>query len=213
MCVTPPQVRLRHVSFPLCTCRSQGQRPGLTQDLFCAPKETWEGSDRVQEAPTGTWGLGDSLFMGHMAWRRGRGGAGQPCLLLPRQPHLLSADPGATLSLSLSLSTRPGSLSDLSRGPGPPPAPGHCVVPCPYSRRLWNCRAPAFTVLSHDAPQPSPTPRAPPADDSLLRLCRWRSGLFGGEKPDSGRARCGDPGDRNNPVSPASPGQVQSQSW
>lgn len=159
-------------------------------------------------------GLGDSgTRCSWDTWRGAGGGAGQPCLLLPRQPHLLSADPGATLSLSLSLSTKPGSLSDLSRGPGPPPAPGHCVVPCPYSRRLWNCRAPAFTVLSHDAPQPSPTPRAPPADDSLLRLCRWRSGLFGGEKPDSGRARCGDPGDCNNPVSPASPGQVQSQSW
>lgn len=38
MCVTPPQVRLRHVSFPLCTCRSQGQRPGLTQDLILCPQ-------------------------------------------------------------------------------------------------------------------------------------------------------------------------------
>lgn len=126
MCVTPPQVRLRHVSFPLCTCRSQGQRPGLTQDLFCAPKETWEGSDRVQEAPTGTWGLGDSLFMGHMAWRRGRGGAGQPCLLLPRQPHLLSADPGATLSLAFSL--------DKARKPERPEQRTRSA-PCPRSLR------------------------------------------------------------------------------
>lgn len=160
-------------------------------------------------------GLGDSgTRCSWDTWRGAGGGAGpgspaSSCLDSPTScPQTLERR-----FLSLSLSTRPGSLSDLSRGPGPPPAPSHCVVPCPYSRRLWNCRAPAFTVLSHDAPQPSPTPRAPPADDSLLRLCRWRSGLFGGEKPDSGRARCGDPGDRNNPVSPASPGQVQSQSW
>lgn len=196
--------------FPSARAGPKDRDQVLPRTYFAPPKKPGKAAIVSRKLLRG---LGDSLFMGHMAWRRGRGGAGQPCLLLPRQPHLLSADPGATLSLSLSLSTRPGSLSDLSRGPGPPPAPGHCVVPCPYSRRLWNCRAPAFTVLSHDAPQPSPTPRAPPADDSLLRLCRWRSGLFGGEKPDSGRARCGDPGDRNNPVSPASPGQVQSQSW
>lgn len=196
--------------FPSARAGPKDRDQVLPRTYFAPPKKPGKAAIVSRKLLRG---LGDSLFMGHMAWRRGRGGAGQPRRLLPRQPHLLSADPGATLSLSLSLSTRPGSLSDLSRGPGPPPAPGHCVVPCPYSRRLWNCRAPAFTVLSHDAPQPSPTPRAPPADDSLLRLRRWRSGLFGGEKPDSGRARCGDPGDRNNPVSPASPGQVQSQSW
>lgn len=198
--------------FPSARAGPKDRDQVLPRTYFAPPKKPGKAAIVSRKLLRG---LGDSgTRCSWDTWRGAGGGAGpgspaSSCLDSPTScPQTLERR-----FLSLSLSTRPGSLSDLSRGPGPPPAPGHCVVPCPYSRRLWNCRAPAFTVLSHDAPQPSPTPRAPPADDSLLRLCCWRSGLFGGEKPDSGRARCGDPGDCNNPVSPASPGQVQSQSW
>lgn len=106
--------------FPSARAGPKDRDQVLPRTYFAPPKKPGKAAIVSRKLLRG---LGDSLFMGHMAWRRGRGGAGQPCLLLPRQPHLLSADPGATLSLSLSLSTRPGSLSDLSRGPGPPLPP------------------------------------------------------------------------------------------
>lgn len=183
--------------FPSARARSQGQRPGLTQDLFCAPKKPGKAANVYRRLLRGlaVQGRGNEGTRWDTSSRAG--GRDRLRLLLPRQPDVLSTDPGAKLSLP----TRPGSLSNLSspagdpvrpppRGdpvcpPPPPPIPSEaqhllCVTACLYFRRLWNCRVPAFTVLSRDAPRPSPRPCAPPADDSIVRLCRWRSGSWVG---------------------------------
>lgn len=183
-CVASSRSAFDRSHFPSAPAGSQGRRPGLTQDFF-VPQETWEGSERVQAAPTRTHCLGQKKGRDTSSSTRGQS---QLCSLLRRQPDLLPTHPGATLSLS----TRPGSLSDLSSPAGdpvqPPPQPPVtsearrllCVVPCLYFRHLWDCRVPALTVPSPNRACPllmTDVPSLPPVRGSLVARSLTRAGL------------------------------------